>query len=235
MQTLDIYGLYVDGPEGVRRYFYVGRSKDVGRRAKQHGYATQVRHEDVYEHLRALEADGTPWHLAVLETVTEDDWWPDAERWHVIRLIRDGHDLRNMRHGSRAHLEELAGQVKARHIRSAADVRSDRLHRGQMTSRRHRRKVLRGELAAMIRRGEVRDVVACTALQALAPVTYRRLASRWTGPDKTSLGTDMDLKTLVERARTIKRYDEFQSWIATLKAEGRYPGRGGRPSAGLST
>ena len=231
MPKLDIYGLYVEAANGERRYFNVGRSKDVARRARQHAYVTRSRHEDVYEHLRALDAQGTRWLVEVLDTVTEDDWWPDAERWHVICLIRDGHELRNMRHGSRAHLEELAAQVKSRHIRSAADVRADRVHRGYVASRRHRRKVLHDALTRMIRKGEVRDAVACTELRSLAPVTYRRLASRWAKRGTVSLGKDMDLGLLVERARNIRRWDELDAFVAKLKAEGRYPGRAARPSA----
>jgi hypothetical protein len=118
---------YFEGAE--KRCFYVGRSKDLTRRMREHHYSKRKGHEDKYVGIRRLEATGMQWETEVIESLPDDEYFPDAERWHVIRLTREGHELMNMRHGSVAHRKELAEQIRSRHIRSAADVITDRKKR----------------------------------------------------------------------------------------------------------
>jgi predicted GIY-YIG superfamily endonuclease len=125
---IQIYAFfYIDS--GVKKYFYVGRSKDLSRRMREHQRSKVKGHEDKYERIRQLEATGISWECESVETVPDEFHFPDAERWHVIRLTREGHQLENMRHGSVAHRKELAEQIQSKHIRSAADVRTDRNRR----------------------------------------------------------------------------------------------------------
>jgi hypothetical protein len=138
--TVQIYAFfYLE--TGEKRYFYVGRSKDLNRRMREHQYSKGKGHEDKYERIRCLESAGTPWYFEAVETLKADDYFPDAERWHVIRLTREGHELMNMRHGSVEYRKELAEQIRDRHIRSTADVRSDFKRRAFQASKRLRRKI----------------------------------------------------------------------------------------------
>src|SRR5664279_3597194 len=123
-----VYGFFFVNAS-AKRYFYVGRSKDLPRRLQEHRSKKRTGHEDKYEYIRKLEAKGIAWHCEVIETLSGTEYAPDAERWQVIRLTREGHELMNMRHGSIERRKELAEQVRARHIRSVADVRADRVHR----------------------------------------------------------------------------------------------------------
>jgi hypothetical protein len=140
---VEIYGLFTTAVDGTKAFFYVGRSENVGRRLREHLYASRDGHEDKYVRIRELDAAGTPWHIEVIESLDAADYYPDAERWHVIRLTRDGHSLTNMRHGSVAHLAELAEQVHARQIRNVADVRADRERREDVRKYRASRKLHR--------------------------------------------------------------------------------------------
>jgi hypothetical protein len=103
-----IYGFYYcdkTHPE-IRCFFYVGRSIDVLRRFKEHNYAKKAGHEDKYEFIRDLEAKGIAWEVEVLREIPDGDYPPDNERWFVIKLIREGHQLMNMRYGSKEHIKE---------------------------------------------------------------------------------------------------------------------------------
>jgi hypothetical protein len=139
-----IYGLFYQ--DDVKHYFYVGRSIDVFRRIKQHNYAKKSGHEDKYEFIRELEAEGTAWNFEVLRTIPEGEHPPDNERWFVIKLTREGHQLMNMRYGSAEHRQELAEQVRSPHIRSVSDVQRGRLRRKYQTSKRVQRRILAAAL-----------------------------------------------------------------------------------------
>jgi hypothetical protein len=79
-----------------------------------------VGYDDKYHKIRDLEAAKIEWLHEVIDVVEETSYFPDAERWHVIRLTRDGHELTNMRHGSVEHRKELTEQVIDSQIRNAA-------------------------------------------------------------------------------------------------------------------
>lgn len=165
-----IYGLYYSDqvhPE-VRRYFYVGRSIDVFRRFKQHNYAKRSGHEDKYEFIRDLEAKGIAWTFEILCEIPDGEYPPDNERWFVIKLTREGHQLMNMRHGSEEHRRELTEQILSPHIRNVADVQRDRFRRRYLASKRLQRKVLKDTL----RRDGIPDV---SADKLLPRVLHRKL------------------------------------------------------------
>jgi len=185
---------------GEKRYFYVGRSKDLPRRVREHRARKRTGHEDKYQFIRNLEAKGVEWLCEVIETLPCGDYAPDAERWHVIRLTREGHSLMNMRHGSAEHRKELAQQVAARHIRSIADVRTDRQRRKYESSRRLRRRINRRWISVLKYRG-IPDVAADTALP---PVFKRRLLAQV----QVSGGGNW-------RVAAGWRPDEFISWLRT--------------------
>ena len=126
---------------GNKKVFYVGRSKEVGRRLREHQYRVEKGHEDKYEFIRALEAAGTPWDIETIQTVAKDEYLPDAERWQVIQLTREGHQLTNMRHGPIERRKELAEQVSCARIRSAKEVGFDRIRRQFKASKRLKRRI----------------------------------------------------------------------------------------------
>lgn len=141
-----IYALFYQ-EQNKKQYFYVGQTNNLERRLKEHEACSARGREDKYVRIRQLNTARILWHGEEIYQVPETDYLPDYERWHVIRLTRDGHPLTNMRHGSRAHLKELAEQVHAPHIRNAADVRDDRERRIQLRqfekSEALRRRILR--------------------------------------------------------------------------------------------
>jgi GIY-YIG catalytic domain len=57
--------------EGSKQYFYVGRSKNVERRIRQHEYSKRRGHEDKYHKIRDLEAAKIEWLHEVIEVVEE--------------------------------------------------------------------------------------------------------------------------------------------------------------------
>jgi hypothetical protein len=139
-----IYGLYYYEPTtpSLKSYFYVGRSKDMFRRERQHRFAMTKGHEDKYEFMRSLDERGLQWHIESLREIPDNEYPPDNERWFVIKLTREGHTLKNMRHGSEEHLRELAGRVKSPSIGSVSDICKDRVTRKFAASRKFRRKML---------------------------------------------------------------------------------------------
>lgn len=167
-----IYGLYYhdSAASALKHYFYVGRSVDVSRRFKQHNYAKKTGREDKYEYIRQLEAKGIAWGIEVLREIPDGEYPPDNERWFVIKLTREGHSLMNMRYGSEEHRQELAEQVKSPRIRSADDVKRDRLRRGYLASKRVRRRIV----DATLKRQGVPDVRSDTLL----PQVLRRYLTK---------------------------------------------------------
>jgi hypothetical protein len=110
--AIDIYAFFhMDGD--IKRYFYVGRSKNLPRRMREHRYHAPKGHEDKYRRIRQLEAASIDWTSEVIEHVPDEKYYPDAERWYVIKLTREGHELMNMRHGSVEHRKELAEQIQS--------------------------------------------------------------------------------------------------------------------------
>lgn len=197
---------------GQKRYFYVGRSKDLQRRMREHNRSKHGGHEDKYARIRDVEAAGMPWFSEAIEAITNDDYFPDAERWHVIRLTREGHELMNMRHGSIEHRRELAEQITAKHIRSAADVRADRHHRKFQASKKLRRKIWIKELEKHGIPNEAAAKMLPTVFQrklrALAQVggfSHRRYAPGFT------------LEEFIDSIRKpLSKEREFRNWVISL-------------------
>ena len=164
-----IYGLYTldTAVPGGRNYFYVGISGDVVRRLREHRSLTDKGHEDKYAYMRQLKAAGIEVHTQALRDVPEGEYVPDSERWFVIKFIRDGHQLKNMRYGNAAKQRELAEQVQSPRIRRLEDVVRDRERRTFEASKRVRRRVL----LATLRKG----IPNVEAAKVLSPVMRGRL------------------------------------------------------------
>ena len=137
---------------------------------REHQYSKRSGHEDKYEWIRSLEAAGTPWYSEIIETVTEDGYFPDAERWHVIRLTRGGHQLMNMRHGSVQQRQELSEQVKAPHIRNTMGVIADRKRRKFQSSKRLHRRIWKREL-------RTRGICGLESCKVLPEIFQRKLCT----------------------------------------------------------
>lgn len=95
---------------GRKIYFYVGRSeREVGIRYKEHRNAVHCYaprfNTDVYNYIRAND----PLMLFEEELLCwcEDDNVDDYEDYWVIKLIRDGHNLQNEKHGDAKRLALL--------------------------------------------------------------------------------------------------------------------------------
>src|SRR5882724_5606271 len=113
---------------------------------------------------------------------------------------RRGTVARNPADARRTQPHEHAPQVAARHIRSIADVRTDRQRRKYESSRRLRRRINRRWISVLKYRG-IPDVAADTALP---PVFKRRLLAQV----QVSGGGNW-------RVAAGWRPDEFISWLRT--------------------
>jgi hypothetical protein len=106
-----IYSLY-HYKDGIDKkvYFYVGRSeREQGIRFKEHQYAAGSVREcfktEVYEYIRN-EVLCQIFEEEVL-CVCEDENPQDHEDFWVIKLIREGHNLRNEKHGDQKRIAAL--------------------------------------------------------------------------------------------------------------------------------
>ena len=163
---------------------------------------------DLYEYLRDLEALEIEWHFERLQTVYDNDT-RDAEQQHLIRLVREGHELKNMRKGSIISLVKLAKTDPAIAERLATmdlGPAGNKLRdsSGGLASRRLRQNMLKATLEHMLRHKGIPDVAACPEFKALMPVEHGRIARRaakrghtvWIAPG------DMTLRDLVCSARS---------------------------------
>jgi hypothetical protein len=224
---VEIYGLFTTAADGAKAFFYVGRSENVGRRLREHIYASRKGHEDKYVRIRELDAAGTSWHVEIIESLGATDYYPDAERWHVIRLTREGHTLTNMRHGSAAHLAELAEQVRARHIRNVADVRADRERRQYRDSKMLRRKIW----TKILREEGIPDVAAD---KMLPPLFRRKLLALYKVEYGTEtlclrpMSTEYLMFLLLHTFSRARWFKELRGRM-TPEARSRWPGQGRPP------
>jgi hypothetical protein len=203
-RSRNVYGLYTLNPEsGERKYFYVGLTLDVVRRAKQHRWATDKGREDKYAFMRQLIASGTKWHTEVLRVMAPGEYPPDGERWFVIDLTRKGHRLMNMRHGNRERLKEIAEQVASPSIRRFEDVTLDRQTKGLVASKRLARKVLHSTLRH-------KGILDLEAARVLPPVLYRRITAT---PWLPAMFPGTTLKEVVLWARIAKRRARFYAEV----------------------
>jgi hypothetical protein len=197
--STNIYGLYYfdSSPIGKKRYFYVGRSIDVIRRLKEHNYAKKEGHEDKYDFIREIESQGIDWDVDVLKEIPDGEYPPDNERWYVIKLIREGHDLTNMRYGSESRLKELVEQVAATQIRSVSDVAKDRLFRKYQHSKKLKRRVLK----EILKEEGIRDVRSDNLLPR---VLHRKLLSQGVKSIQAGL-TISEIYSICRGERKLKR------------------------------
>lgn len=108
--------------DGEKKYFYVGRSeREPGVRFAEHRLNANTRSEDVYRYIREsvqcqiFEEEVLCW--------CEDENSDDYEDFYVVKLIREGHDLKNSKHGDakRIAATELAWSPEI--INTVRDVR----------------------------------------------------------------------------------------------------------------
>lgn len=114
MKQEHIYGLYWLWND-EKHYFYVGRSKrDPKERFTEHiRNSIDLNHkEDVYQFIRAecMPCDVAIWYHDVI-CWCEDNRTEDYEDFYVIQFIRDGHDLKNMKHGDQKKIAALLDEV----------------------------------------------------------------------------------------------------------------------------
>lgn len=109
----NIYALYhyLNG-EGKKIYFYVGHTNNPERRFNEHR-RNAGRTEDVYKYIRSKVLC----QIFEMEILCEckDEEPTDYEDFYVIKLIREGHELQNMKHGdakSYALNDEIADMTK---------------------------------------------------------------------------------------------------------------------------
>lgn len=165
-----VYGLYTVDENGNQRYFYVGMTgRSIPERVGEHRHGAYRRHEDVYKYLQQLDRDDINWTWAELRHCKGEHYWKDAERWEVIRLLKLGHDLLNMRYGNVARRAKLAQQVADVTIRSADDVVRARVtsFRARVVGRSIRQQRLRRKLLkSMLVESGIADVRQCELLGA---------------------------------------------------------------------
>ena len=135
-----IYAL-VHWVEGQKKYFYVGRTaRELGIRFAEHRYAANSTHErfktDVYEYIRS-DVICQIFEEEVL-CVCADDQPQDYEDFYVIKLIREGHLLRNEKHGDQKRIAALAdaAELGTVELRDVGELRAYRQERARIASER---------------------------------------------------------------------------------------------------
>ena len=78
--------------------FYVGRTNNPTRREVEHRYAAAHGHEDKYAYIREQLKD-IDWELRVVREIAEGEVVVDYEDFYVIKYLREGQPLQNMRAG----------------------------------------------------------------------------------------------------------------------------------------
>lgn len=114
-----IYGLYFEF-ESERFYFYVGRSgrgenRVPGVRFKEHKYHATYDHTPVYVFIREeLDDLGIEWKEQILCWCDRDQATTnDTEFYWVVKMIQDGHDLKNAKNGDAEKYVEAARAIKS--------------------------------------------------------------------------------------------------------------------------
>jgi hypothetical protein len=151
-----IYGLYYFEDKNTKKYFYVGQSREPQRRFKQHEYTSKKGHEDKYHKIRELQCDGLEWRWDILAEIPPEKFIRDCERFWVIQLTRQNHDLTNMRHGTAEERRTLTADVNDPEIRTLDDVRKvreERERRKYEKSEELRNRILLEEARAAIGKG----------------------------------------------------------------------------------
>lgn len=129
MSTEFVYGLYFTYND-EKFYFYVGRSgrgvhREPGVRFKEHQYHATYDTTQVYTFIREqLNAYNVDWYEDVLCWCSDDEATVnDTEMFWVIKMILDGHDLKNAKHGdAKKYVEAKAAISSGYTIESPKDV-----------------------------------------------------------------------------------------------------------------
>lgn len=209
MSDYEVYGLYTLSELGEKQYFYVGRTeRGVQKRLTEHRLKVAKGHTDLYVYLRENEAQGISCHVDVLRVCRGEEYAPDAERWEVIRLLRAGHDLRNMRYGDRLAREDLVRQVGTPWIRSAQDVAIAKSVAEKRKTKRESRQLQRKELKRMLKKEGIANVSKCLLLPT---AIRRRLTYRHSD---VSVAKGLKFEELVQMARRYKALDEIRERLA---------------------
>jgi hypothetical protein len=110
-----IYALYYNWAD-ERHYFYVGRTNDPARRLAEHRRnANNPEHtEDVYHYIRECQQPNgiDLWDMEILTGAEPNHRPEDEEDYWVVLLLRDGQDLKNMKHGD---LRRIRNELLSKH------------------------------------------------------------------------------------------------------------------------
>lgn len=200
-----IYALY-GIRNGVKEYFYVGRSeREPSIRFKEHEYSARntKKQEDVYLHIRQefMRCDVFLVEHEVLCWC--DEFAPqDYEDFYVIKLIREGYELQNMKHGDQKRLAAIADakQLATDNVEIATV--------GQLREYRARKAFERSEA--------LRKEVLGTGV---APKPNKAL-DEWIANQSIRAAEDSRLKAAKARKANINkaaREKEHQDWLATQR------------------
>jgi hypothetical protein len=104
--------IYELGPVGPNwNPFYVGESHNPDCRINGHVSSTKHSQTDVYKHTRQLDAAGVPWEMRKVDSYgTEGP--TDKEHDHIIKNIKAGHKLKNMKKGNQQWMAEMESAAK---------------------------------------------------------------------------------------------------------------------------
>lgn len=145
-----IYGLYFTY-DNEKFYFYVGRSgrglnRSPGVRFGEHQAHARYDTTQVYTFIREqLNAYNVDWHEDVLCWCSDDEATVnDTEFYWVVKMILDGHDLKNAKHG------DAKKYIEAKEaIQSGYEIKSPKDVAGWRTFNENRKRQLAEEIRAM--------------------------------------------------------------------------------------
>lgn len=220
-----IYALFVTTPDGARHYFYVGKTRrSSAERAREHANRTRNGHEDLYAHLRSLARSGIEWTHEELR-VCDAEYEVDAERFEVVRLLRQGHDLCNMRFGDARMRAELARMRDDPAVRSADDVRSARIAANARDQVRRavkaRGRLRRKALAELLRETGIASARGCALLRGT-------LVRRLTRDGDVGIDRTVSLAQLVQHARAARGWESLTRFKREVEKNHSTPPSGDR-------
>jgi hypothetical protein len=147
-----IYALYhyLNGKD-EKIYFYVGHTNNPTRRFDEHRRAanSETKKEDVYQYIRNKVLCQIFEMEVLCDCKAEEP--DDYEDFYVIKLIRDGHELQNMKHGD-AKSYALTNEINSlsKNNITIENVRQLREYRAGERARKLRERVLNEEVVVHV-------------------------------------------------------------------------------------
>lgn len=90
--------------------FYVGEAIDFKKRLSGHRSSSKHGGTYVYQYIRSLDSANIPWEIKQVDAYGEEGPL-DKEHWHILKNLRNGIHLMNMKKGNQKWLTKIQNEV----------------------------------------------------------------------------------------------------------------------------